>query len=168
MDFDLENIIKDKNFRIYDNGTVKECLGRCLDDGYFPLNVEGVRELSNKKVISKDKWYDTSTVLIDGVQRDAALDELKNIKDFYKKGGRVLFVSSRSGGGDISGSSYLHSDGRFVGVSLTSEAGAQKFKEYDDALKLLQSDKGREYLFNNTDKAMELYKALGPALVKSK
>lgn len=118
MDFNLEKIIKEKNFKIYDGDTVEKCLSRCLDDGNFPLNIKDVRELRNKDVISKDKWYDTSTVLIDGVQRDATFDELKNIKDFYKNGGRVLFVNGRNGSGDVVGDDYLYYAGRFVGVPL--------------------------------------------------
>lgn len=40
--------------------------------------------------------------------------------------GRVLFVYFRSGSGLIVGFDDLHCGGRFVGVPLTSEAGAQK------------------------------------------
>ena len=166
--FDLEKIAKEGTFKIFEGGNVLDCLGACLSAGYFPLNVDGVRELRNKGIISKGKWYDTSTVLIDGVQRDATLDELKNIKHFYKKGGRVLFADDWGSSGGIGSSSDLDSSGRFVGVPLVGGADARKMSVYDDALKFIMSDNGREYLVDNPDKVMDLYKALGPALMKNK
>lgn len=155
------------DFKIFDGGTVKDCLERCLNEGYFPLNFAGVQELFNANKLPENPWYDTSTVIIDGIQRDATVDELKNIDAFYKKGGRLLAAINWYNIGNLNGYINLSSNGCFFGVRLTSEAGAQKFKEYDDALELMQSKEGQKYLINNPKKAKELYNALGTALMKN-
>lgn len=102
-----------KQIRIFE-GTVESALKDCLTAGFFPADLGTVWKLRESGKI-ENKWYDTSTAFIKGEIRKATLKELKNIKDFYEKGGRVLFLGSNSNIG-LNRNFNLNFIGRFVGV----------------------------------------------------
>ena len=112
-------------YKIFENGTVKECLQQCLKEGYFPATLKQIYDLKESGEIKK-QGYETSTVYFEGEIRTATLKELQNIGQFYKDQGRLLFL------GDIDyvglyGDYYLDYGGRFVGV-LAKQSQKKKKK----------------------------------------
>lgn len=99
--------------KIFEDGTIKECLQQCLAEGYFPATVNEIGKLIKEKKIP-NQWYDTSTICFDYKIKEATKKELDNIEEFYGKGGRVLFVNYSDDG--FLSVNYLRDDGRFVGV----------------------------------------------------
>lgn len=82
--------------KIFENGSVKESLERCLSEGYFPANLE---QAWNWRRRNQFLFYlATSTLFIDGKVRDATLNELRNIEKVYERRGRLLFISDHNGG----------------------------------------------------------------------
>ena len=102
-------------YKIYENGTVKECLQKLLDDGYMPLTLKQITTAKNNGKI-KDVWYNSSTFYFweTGDIRDATKEELQGILNNTIKG-RVLFVGLGDYSGRV-GDDSLSDSGRFVGV----------------------------------------------------
>ena len=128
---DCEESIKGKEMKIkiFEGGILRECLKRCLDEGYLPANSEQIYDLVVKNKIP-NQWYNTRTYLIKGKFRTATLNELKNIDETYKKG--CLLGVYRVGGGsrsDADGDDDLDFGGRLVGLML--EAHKKKVKKND-------------------------------------
>jgi hypothetical protein len=118
------------DIKIFDNGTVKECLEQCLSEGYFPLSARDINYLTyshrvDKSIVlitNKRAGFDTSSVSIaNGRIRDATLDELKHIEEFYAKGGeiRTAGIYSFEDGFEVGRAklNYKFNDSAFVGVS---------------------------------------------------
>ena len=124
-------------YKIYENGTVKECLQRLLDDGYIPLTVKQIGAARNNREI-KNTWYYSSTVYFweTGDIRDATKEELRGILNGTIQG-RVLFVGG-SGGLGLDGYLLDHLGRFLVGVEeketirtiyLFTQEEIQKLKE---------------------------------------
>ena len=99
--------------KIFENETVKECLLQCITEGYFPATIKETYDLIKKGKI-EDRWYTTSTYYYKGNMKNITLKQIKNIKELYNKGLRLLFFNDTNYG--LSGNNYLNYNGRFVGV----------------------------------------------------
>jgi hypothetical protein len=77
--------------KIFENGTVRDCLKRCLDEGYIPATLKQVWDLRAKGKIPM-QWYNTGTFFKEGVIKG----------DLIIKGGIIYvveFAYRLSGGG---------------------------------------------------------------------
>ena len=111
----MEEVVNMKlEYKVFDGGTVKEMLVKCLSEGFRPLNVKEAYDWKKKSNFSG--WVDTSTFYKKGVIKDITLKQLKSCKGKYEKFGRPLVVGDCNDGGDLSGSSLFNISGRFVGV----------------------------------------------------
>jgi len=84
---DMANIIK-----VFDGENIVECLHQCFVKDYVPLSTSVTRVLLEEGLVPSDKTYATRSISIGGIHREATLDELKHIQDFYVKGGRIFNV----------------------------------------------------------------------------
>lgn len=109
--------MKEPKYKIFENGTVKETLQRCLNEGYIPLTTKQLVKARNRKEIP-NQGCDTSTIYLleTGEIIDATKKELQTILNGKLKG-RVLFVGG-GGGSGLLGGNLLDSGGRFVGVKV--------------------------------------------------
>jgi len=88
-----------------------------FDKGYkkyktLPLGMKEVWTLRERNKIPF-QWYDTRTVFFRGNIRLGTLEEFKNLKDFYKREGRVLFAGLYYDF-SLNGDHNLNYKGRFV------------------------------------------------------
>ncbi len=134
--------MKMKGVKIFENGTVKECLQRCLSEGYRPATAVKVNKLAMRRIIPH-QYYTTATVSFKGQTRDAELSELENIEQFYQDGGRLFFVIC--GCGNQGGYDGLDNDGCFVGIrdegiseTGTSETSKLKTPTLEDVVQAMQ------------------------------
>lgn len=100
-------------------GTVQSALKTCLEAGFRPLTLKEVWMARDKKLIPW-KFYDSSTIFLNGTIRDATMNELKNIEKFYDKGG-VIIGSYCNGSLHTYSGFGLVSSGRFVGILVMKE-----------------------------------------------
>lgn len=96
--------------KVFENGTIKECLARCLEEGFVPCNLKRAYEYSKKHHV----WVDCRAVFVKGIIRNATMKELRDIESFYKNRGSLLFVDNDGSG--LLGDDLLDLSGRFVGV----------------------------------------------------
>lgn len=95
------------------NGTVRECLHRCLDAGCIPLTLGEVKQAMKEGKLSKNRWYDTSTIrLEDGTHKDATMQELQDILSGKLSG--ALLVNYLVGYSNADGLNNLDDGGSFV------------------------------------------------------
>lgn len=108
--------------KIFKGGTVKEELKRALrwckkNDGHI-ATLKEIYDLREKKKIPNG-WYETATVYYKGNVRKAKPSELEDIENFYKKGGRLLYLGNGNSG--LCGDLNLNDVGRFVGVASETQ-----------------------------------------------
>ena len=118
--------------QIYENGTVRETLKRCLEDckklGGEVASLTQINQLIREGKIPK-KFYDTRTTNFEYELRDLSMEELENIESFYEKGGRLLFLVNTDVG--LSGVNDLGIIGRFVRVGVRDAKKGMSFTEAD-------------------------------------
>lgn len=109
-------MIERMEIKIFDGGSLRQVLKKCLQEGYIPATLKQITKLK-KEGKAPMLWYDTSTMWFKetGEIRDATLKELENIEDTYCKGGRVLYLGSDYNGG-LGGVYSLGGNGQVFGV----------------------------------------------------
>src|SRR3972149_7071631 len=75
--------------KIYEGGTLREMLRKCLEDGNIPADLETVWKLRQAGKIPM-KGYDVGTVYKGGKIFKITKKIMRNIDNFYKEGGRLL------------------------------------------------------------------------------
>jgi hypothetical protein len=127
---------EDKEYRVFEGKTLQEAMNRLLKAGFRPLTLKETFDY-RKRTGQKGEWFDTATCYDgNGNIREAVLKELKNLKGFYSKGGRLLFL------GDyviIGLDGCLYDDARFVGVKnrqrRSKEQDSIPLEQWQEALK---------------------------------
>jgi len=101
------------DIKIFERRSLRESLQECLEGGYRPATLEEIKDLVLEGELPLEP-YTTSTIDFNGERRAATEQELQNIDQTYRKGGRLLLLDDVFIGrvGDIS----LDFSGRFVGV----------------------------------------------------
>lgn len=112
-----------EKYKLY-KGTVLSAIKDCLADGRRPLTIKEVYDLRKSGKI-ENVWYDTGTIYFKGEIRNVTIEELKNIEETYKKGGRLLYLGLNDYDGFV-GNYYLGDGGRFVGVKVPKAHGRKK------------------------------------------
>ncbi len=97
--------------KIYENLTIIQSIERMLEDGYRPATLKEVWDLRKQRKIPM-RGYSTGTLFLEGEIKDATIEQLKNIEETYKTGGRLLYLG---GSYDVSLVGY-DLNGQFVGV----------------------------------------------------
>ena len=101
--------------KLFDCGTVLDCIKDMLDEGFLPEPVEQIEKLSNMGEIEPKLGYSTGTIYYEGRIKIATVDELRRIEILYKIGARLFYVYPDERG--IGTASLYNIDhARFVGA----------------------------------------------------
>jgi len=79
--------------KIFERDTLRQAIKDCLAEGFMPANTELIYQLKQEKKIPVQS-YDSGTLFINGVFRDATKEELENIEVVYTRGGRLVWFGS--------------------------------------------------------------------------
>ena len=113
-------------FEIIENGRLIYAIEELLRKGLRLASFKEVWTLRKEGKIPM-QWYDTGTLVYKGNIRSVTLEELKNIKEIYKSGGRLLCLGSVGNYNISNAYDYdilVSNNGRLVGVR--PEAGKKK------------------------------------------
>ena len=107
--------------KIFYDPKLVDALSQCLKEGYEVADLITTTKLIGDKQIPDDV-YNTSTMynFVSEKIRNATTQELKNIKETYKKGWRLLFAGHRLSGGRLNDLS-LYDYRRIVGVKMSTK-----------------------------------------------